>query len=106
MPNPKLQRYLFLFGFAGVAMSCFGCGLAANNKMGAAQIALVVAWLILVPLFGYLLRTRRQLKKVVRKQTIRQEEELDALGSLSTLGQQPTDDTLDSGTPTHDLRNP
>ncbi len=94
MPNAKAQRYLFLFGFAGVMMSCFGCGLAANNKLAAAQIALVLAWLILVPLFGYLLRTRRHLKKVVRKQTVRQEEELEALGSLSALTQQPetTDD--------------
>lgn len=93
MPNPKTQRYLFIFGFAGVMTSCFGCGLAANNKIAAAQLALILAWLILVPLFGYLLRTRRQLKKVVRKQTVLQEEELGALGSLSTLApQQEADD--------------
>lgn len=64
-------------------MSCFGCGLLANNQFGAGQVALIVAWLILVPLFGYLISTRRRLKKVVRRQEVRQEEELAALGSLS-----------------------
>lgn len=89
MPNPKLQRYLFWIGLTGVMMSFLGCGLAANNKIAAAQIALLVAWLILVPLFGYLLRTRRQLKKKVYKKAVREEQELEALGSLSTLTQQP-----------------
>lgn len=83
MPNAKTQRLLFIFGFAGVLTSCFGCGLAFNNKIGAAQVALIVAWLILVPLFGYLISTRRRLKKVARRKEARQEEELAALSSLS-----------------------
>src|SRR4028119_2226825 len=66
MPNAKTQRLLFFFGFVGVITSCFGCGLAFNNQIGAAQVALIVAWLILVPLFGYLISTRRRLKKGVR----------------------------------------
>ena len=83
MPDAKTQRLLFVFGFVGVMMSCLGCGLAFNNQIGAAQVALIVAWLILVPLFGYLISTRRRLKKVVRRREARQEEELAALGSLS-----------------------
>jgi uncharacterized membrane protein YfcA len=85
MPDAKTQRLLFIFGFVGVVMSCLGCGLAFNNHIGAAQVALIVAWLILVPLFGYLLSTRRRLKKVVRRKEARQQEELSALG---TLGQE------------------
>ena len=89
MPDAKTQRRLFIIGFVGVMMSCFGCGLAFNNQIGASQVALIVAWLILVPLFGYLLSTRRRLKKVVRRKEARQEEELSALG---TLGQETSDE--------------
>ncbi|HEX8218457.1 MAG TPA: hypothetical protein VF914_04490 [Chloroflexia bacterium] len=85
MPDAKTQRLLFVFGFVGVLMTCLGCGLAFNNRIGAAQVALIVAWLILVPLFGYLISTRRRLKKVVRRKEARQQEELSALG---TLGQE------------------
>ncbi|HEX8229709.1 MAG TPA: hypothetical protein VF826_10405 [Chloroflexia bacterium] len=94
MPNAKTQRLLFIFGFAGVLTSCFGCGLAFNNQIGAAQVALIVAWLILVPLFGYLISTRRRLKKVVRRKEVRQQEELSA---LSTLGQEIGEGTTDDG---------
>ncbi|HEX8600871.1 MAG TPA: hypothetical protein VF952_20415 [Chloroflexia bacterium] len=92
MPNAKTQRLLFIFGFAGVLTSCFGCGLAFNNQIGAAQVALIVAWLILVPLFGYLISTRRRLKKVARRKEVRQQEELSALG---TLGQEIGEETID-----------
>ena len=83
MPTARTQRLLFIIGFVGVMMTCFGCGLAFNNQIGAAQVAFIIAWLILVPLFGYLISTRRRLKKVVRRREARQEEELAALGSLS-----------------------
>lgn len=89
MPDAKTQRLLFIIGFVGVMMSCFGCGLAFNNQMGASQVALIIAWLILVPLFGYLISTRRRLKRVVRRKEVRQEEELTALG---TLGQETSDE--------------
>ncbi len=82
MPTAKTQRLLFFIGFVGVMMSCFGCGLAFNNQIAASQVALIVAWLILVPLFGYLISTRRRLKKVVRHREVRQQEELSALGTL------------------------
>ena len=94
MPNAKTQRLLFFFGFVGVMTSCFGCGLAFNNQIGAAQVALIVAWLILVPLFGYLLSTRRRLKKVARRKEARQQEELSALG---TLGQEVGGETINEG---------
>jgi cytochrome c biogenesis protein CcdA len=89
MPDARTQRLLFIIGFVGVMMSCFGCGLAFNNQMGASQVALIIAWLILVPLFGYLISTRRRLKRVVRRKEVRQEEELTALG---TLGQETSDE--------------
>jgi uncharacterized membrane protein YfcA len=94
MPDAKTQRILFIAGFVGVMMSCLGCGLAFNNQIGAAQVALIVAWLILVPLFAYLLSTRRRLKKVVRRKEARQQEELSALG---TLGQEIGEDTIEDG---------
>ena len=93
MPNAKTQRLLFFFGFVGVITSCFGCGLAFNNQIGAAQVALIVAWLILVPLFGYLISTRRRLKKVVRRKEALRQEELSALGTLGQeIGEGTTDD--------------
>lgn len=92
MPTAKTQRLLFFIGFVGVMASCFGCGLAFNNQMGASQVALIVAWLILVPLFGYLISTRRRLKRVVRHKEARQQEELSALG---TLGQKIDEGTMD-----------
>ncbi len=55
--------------------------------MRAAQIFLLVAWLILVPLFGYLLSTRRHMKRVVRAQSTHRQDELDALSSVMQGGQ-------------------
>ncbi len=94
MPTAKTQRLLFVIGSVGVLASCFGCGLAFNNQIGASQVALIVAWLILVPLFGYLISTRRRLKRVVRRREARQQEELAALGSL---GQEIEEGTIDDG---------
>ncbi len=92
MPTAKTQRLLFFIGFVGVMASCFGCGLAFNNQMGASQVALIVAWLILVPLFGYLISTRRRMKKIVRRHEARRQEELAALGTLSEEIQGETTD--------------
>ena len=82
MPDPRTQRYLGWIVFFGVFASCFGCSLYANNQVRAAVAFLVLAWIILVPVFVYLLRTRRQLKKVLRVQDSRKKQELDALASL------------------------
>lgn len=82
MPDPRTQRYLGWIAFFGVFASCFGCSLYANNQVRAAVAFLVLAWLVLVPVFVYLLRTRRQLKKVSRGQAVRKQQELDALASL------------------------
>ena len=82
MPDPRTQRYLGWIAFFGVFASCFGCSLYANNQVRAALAFLVLAWIILVPVFVYLLRTRRQLKKVSRVQGVRKQQELDALSSL------------------------
>ncbi len=85
MPNAKTQRYLFWIGLLGVMTACFGCGLASQNQMRAAQIALIIAWLVLVPLFGYLLRTRRRIKRVVRKRHEQSETELQALAEVGDI---------------------
>ncbi len=79
LPNAKTQKYLGYIGTIGVLTACFGCGLAANNQMRASQIFLIVAWFILVPLFGYLISARRHIKKVVRTRNLHRQEELDAL---------------------------
>ena len=82
MPDPRTQRYLGWIAFFGVFASCFGCSLYANNQVRAAVAFLILAWIILVPVFVYLLRTRRHLKKVSRVQDARKQQELDALASL------------------------
>jgi hypothetical protein len=66
-----------------VLTSCFGCGLLANNQWLAGQVFLIAAWLILVPLFGFMLRAYRATKRVVRRKEERQEEELAALSALA-----------------------
>ncbi len=86
MPNAKTQKYLGYIGTIGVLTACFGCGLAANNQMRASQIFLIVAWFILVPLFGYLISTRRHMKKVVRTRNAGRQEELDALAGVMRGG--------------------
>lgn len=85
MPDPRTQRYLGWIAFFGVFASCFGCSLYANNQVRAAVAFLVLAWIILVPVFAYLLRTRRHLKKVSRVQDVRKQQELDALASLGKV---------------------
>ena len=72
-------------GTIGVLMACFGCGLITQNQFNAANAFLILSWLILVPLFGYLLRTRRRLKRVVRRQDEQRQQELDALGSVGSM---------------------
>ena len=69
----------------GVLLSCFGCALAANNQINAATAFLVLAWLILVPTFGYLISVRRRTKRVVRKQDEQHKQELDALASIGSV---------------------
>ena len=81
MPNARTQKYLGYIGTIGVLTSCFGCGLIANNQVRAGNVFLVAAWFILVPLFGYLLSTRRRMKRVVRARTAHKQEELDALAA-------------------------
>jgi hypothetical protein len=51
--------------------------------MGASRAFLVVSWLILVPLFIYLLSTYRRTKRVVQKRTAHEAEELAALAGIS-----------------------
>ena len=85
MPNPTTQRYIGMIAITGVLLSCFGCGLAANNQTNAATAFLVLAWLILVPLFGYLISIRRRTKRVVRKQDEQRKEELDALANIGNV---------------------
>ena len=82
MPDPKTQRIIGWVAFAGVLASCAACGLIWQNQVQAAIIAAVVADIILLPTFMYLIRTRRRTKKIVRKQEETQQEQLDALAGV------------------------
>jgi hypothetical protein len=86
LPSAKTQRYLGYIGTIGVLTACFGCGLAANNQIRASNVFLIAAWFILVPLFGYLISARRQMKRVVRARSARRQEELDALANVLSQG--------------------
>ena len=86
MPSAKTQKYLGYIGTIGVLTACFGCGLAATNQMRAANVFLIAAWFILVPLFGYLISTRRQMKRVVRARSAQRQAELDALANALREG--------------------
>ncbi|HKP52589.1 MAG TPA: hypothetical protein VJ183_08045 [Chloroflexia bacterium] len=106
MPSAKTQKYLGYIGTVGVLTACFGCGLAANNQMRAANIFLITAWFILVPLFGYLISTRRHMKRVVRTRTAQRQAELDALATAlregSVGGGRGLGDVIDEGRKTKD----
>jgi len=82
MPDPKTQRLIGWLAFAGVLATCFGCGLFWQNQVVAAVIAFVIADLIIIPTFLYLLTTRRRLKKVVKRT---EEAQLDALAGVGEV---------------------
>ena len=86
MLSPKTQRYLGWIATIGTLTACFGCGLLSNNQVNAANAFLILAWLILVPLFVYLIVVRRQGKAELRRVTQQREDqrqrELAALGSV------------------------
>ncbi len=85
MPNPKTQRYIGLLATLGVLTSCFGCSLLYGNQLNAARAFLLLSWLILVPLFVYLLTTYRRNKTAYRRQLQQREKELEALGSAKDI---------------------
>lgn len=85
MPDPNTQRYIGLVATVGVLTSCFGCALMARNEVSASLAFLILAQLILLPTFVYLLRTRRSLKRVARTREARRKEELDALAGVGGL---------------------
>jgi ABC-type bacteriocin/lantibiotic exporter with double-glycine peptidase domain len=85
VPDAKAQRNIALLAMGGVLASCFGCGLLWQNQIMAAVVVLILAELVLVPVFVILLRTRRRLKKVVAQQDREKQEQLDALAGVGTL---------------------
>jgi hypothetical protein len=106
LPSAKTQKYLGYIGAIGVLTACFGCGLAVNNQMRASTIFLIAAWFILVPLFGYLISTRRHMKRIVRVRTAQRQAELDALANAlreeSGVRDQGPGDVTDEGRKTKD----
>ena len=86
LPSANTQRYLAWIGVVGVFTFCFGCSRLMFNDIRAGNIFLIVAWFILVPLFLYLISTRRHIKRAVRKREAAHSEqrraELDALGEM------------------------
>jgi ABC-type bacteriocin/lantibiotic exporter with double-glycine peptidase domain len=85
MPDPKTQRIIGWIAFGGVLAACASCGLIWQNQVQAAIIAAVIADIVLIPTFMYLLRTRRRTKKIVRRQEETQQEQLDALADVGAL---------------------
>lgn len=85
MPNPRTQRYVGWIATLGVLTSCMGCGLLIRNEVNASIAFLILAQLILLPTFVYLLRTRRRLKRVARTRDEQKQEELDALAGVGSL---------------------
>jgi ABC-type bacteriocin/lantibiotic exporter with double-glycine peptidase domain len=86
MPNTNTQRLIGWLIFAGVLATFLGCGLLWQNQVTAAVIAMVIADLVILPTFVFLLATRRRLKKVVRH---REEEQLDALAGVGDMIEHP-----------------
>ena len=85
MPDPKTQRIIGWVAFGGVFIACAACGLVWQNQVQAALIAVIIADIVLIPTFVYLLRTRRRTKKIVRRQEETQQEQLDALAGVGDL---------------------
>jgi hypothetical protein len=82
LPDAKTQRYIGWIAFVGVLTSCFACSLLWQNQLTAGIVFLIAAELILAPVFVYLLRTRRRMKKVVAQTEAEREAELEALASV------------------------
>lgn len=86
MPSARTQRYLAWLGAVGTFVSMFGCYLGFRNDMNAARAFLLLAWLILVPLFIYLIRIRsiasRQYRDRLKREEARLQRELEALATV------------------------
>ena len=92
LPTPRAQRIMFWMGITGTLMACAGCGLITSNRLDLlrpAQFLLAVAWLILVPLFAYLVvvrsRASAQYKRKQKRRAEREQAELEALAGAGTL---------------------
>ena len=113
MPSAKTQRYLMWLGIIGTFTSCFGCSLAFNNQLNAARAFLILAWLILVPLFGYLIMMRSRASAQYKRRLARREAEAARQASgqaevdslLEANGIMPTTGKTDPQTPTQTPTN-
>ena len=83
---------MFWMGAAGTLMACAGCGLITSNRLDLlrpAQLLLAAAWLILVPLFAYLVlvrsRASAEYKRRQKKRAEREQAELEALAGTGPL---------------------
>jgi hypothetical protein len=87
---------MFWMGITGTLMACAGCGLITSNRLDLlrpAQLLLAAAWLILVPLFAYLVVVRSRAsaayKRRQKKRAEREQAELDALAAVGSEFQVP-----------------
>jgi hypothetical protein len=76
-------------GAVGTFVSLFGCGLIAFNQMTPGRAMLIVAWLILVPLFLYVLVLRSRASAEYKRRKQRREaqarRELESLASVDAM---------------------
>ncbi len=89
LPTNKTRRLLGVLGAVGIITFCSGCGFFINNQISLARTLLIVANVVLIPLFMYLVimrsRASAQYKRRMKKQEAQAQKELAALSAVDTL---------------------
>ncbi len=81
MPDVRTRKILLIAGIIGLAFACVGLSQAVFARTVAdftgARPALIIAWLILMPLFGYMISLRGRARKSARQRALARKAALD-----------------------------
>jgi apolipoprotein N-acyltransferase len=81
VPDVRTRKILLIAGIIGLAFACVGLSQAVFARTVAdftgARPALIIAWLILMPLFGYMISLRGRARKSARQRALARKAALD-----------------------------
>ncbi len=82
MPDVRTRKILLIAGIIGLVFACVGLSQAVFARsvgdLTGARPALIIAWLILMPLFGYMISLRGRARKSARQRALARKAALDA----------------------------
>ena len=82
VPDVRTRKILLIAGIIGLVFACVGLSQAVFARTVAdfagARLPLIIAWLILMPLFGYMISLRGRARKSARQRALQRKAALDA----------------------------